>query len=74
MAGDIVDNDCDGWIDEEENNGIGNVTTRNVTNIARNPTYHYGQLNFSKIVLALDIEPLLQLQEQCQQWLRKSLF
>jgi hypothetical protein len=23
VAGDIADNDCDGWIDEETDNGIG---------------------------------------------------
>lgn len=33
VVGDIVDNDCDGWIDEEENNGIGNVIICNVINI-----------------------------------------
>ena len=29
VAGDGEDNDCDGWIDEETNNGIGLYTERN---------------------------------------------
>lgn len=33
MAGDIVDNDCDGWIDEETDNGIGISTICNINRV-----------------------------------------